>query len=122
MERLIKGVARRLRTELTSAEKLLWERLRYTQVDGFKFRRQQALGRFIADFICFEKRLIIELDGGVHDLQKERDAERDLYLKESGYTVIRIQNREVEQNIDSVLQLISNCLTDGDTPPASGNV
>jgi very-short-patch-repair endonuclease len=79
-EKTIKQAARGLRKDQTPAEKLLWEYLRLKQLDGFKFRRQQAIGRFIADFICFEKRLIIELDGAVHLSQKERDGERDYYL------------------------------------------
>lgn len=110
MEKIVKEQASVLRKNLTHAEKLLWERIRLKQLDGLKFRRQQAVGRFIADFICFEKRLIIELDGGVHISQKERDSERDHYLRESGYNVIRFLNEEVEQNIEVVLSRIKEYL------------
>ena len=113
MERIIKEAARGLRKELTPAEKTLWKYLREKQL-GFKFRRQQAVGRFIADFICFEKRLIIELDGEVHFYQKERDSERDDYLKESGFKVVRFLNGEIEKDIEGVLNKIQENL---DEPP-----
>jgi very-short-patch-repair endonuclease len=115
LEKIIKQAARSLRKDLTPAEKLLWERLRYKQLEGHKFRRQQALGRFVADFVCLDKRVIIELDGGYHSYQKERDAERDNYLIESGYKVIRFHNSEVEQDIDGVIKKIEQKLK---TPPS----
>jgi very-short-patch-repair endonuclease len=111
MDKVIKETARNLRNDLTHAEKLLWERIRLKQIDGLKFRRQQVVGRFIADFICFEKRLIIELDGGVHISQKERDSERDHYLRESGYNIIRFLNEEIEQDIEIVLIRITEYLS-----------
>jgi very-short-patch-repair endonuclease len=106
MEKIIKQAARGLRTSLTPTEKILWARLRYKQLEGCKFRRQQPLGKFIADFVCLEKRLIIELDGGHHALQKERDNERDNFLKESGYKILRFWNAEIEKDLDSVLERI----------------
>ncbi len=114
MERIIKEAARELRKELTPAEKILWKYLREKQLDGHKFRRQQTIGKFIADFICFEKRLIIELDGEVHLSQKERDSERDDYLKGSGFKVVRFLNGEIEKDIEGVLNKIQEKL---DEPP-----
>lgn len=105
-EKIIKEAARGLRKDQTTAEKALWRHLRYRQLEGCKFRRQQPLGRFIADFICFEKRLIIELDGDVHLSQKEGDRERDHYLKESGYKILRFWNDEVEKDMEGVLEKI----------------
>ena len=110
-ERIIKEAARKLRREQTPSEELLWGYLRDRQL-GHKFRRQQRVGRFVADFICKEKRLIIELDGGVHLAQKERDAERDIYLKEYGYEVVRFKNEEVTDDINAVLDRISEKLND----------
>lgn len=110
-ERIIKEASRKLRREQTPSEELLWGYLRDRQL-GQKFRRQQNIGRFVADFICKEKRLIIELDGGVHLAQKERDAERDFYLKEYGYEVVRFRNEEVTEDIDALLDKISEKLND----------
>jgi len=110
MERILREAARGLRKDLTPAEKTLWKHLRQEGLEGHKFRRQQIVGRFIADFICFEKRLIIELDGEVHLSQKERDSERDHYLKESGFNVIRFLNKEIEQDIESVITRIKDNL------------
>jgi very-short-patch-repair endonuclease len=108
-ERVIKDAARRLRREQTPSEDLLWECLRDRRL-GHKFRRQQVIGRFVADFLCKEKRLVIELDGGVHLTQRERDAERDRYLKEYGYEVVRFRNEEVTGDINAVLDTIAEKL------------
>jgi very-short-patch-repair endonuclease len=98
--------AKELRQEMTDAEQLLWERLRNRQLDGLKFRRQHPLGPFITDFYCAEKRLVVEIDGGVHDLQEEQDKQRTRQFEEFGYRVIRFQNDEVETNIVMVLKKI----------------
>jgi len=103
MDKIISEVARNLRKNLTPSEQSLWKHLRQEQLGGFKFRRQQPIGKFIADFVCFEKRLIVEVDGEVHLSQKERDNERDLYLKESGFKVVRFSNEEIERDIKGVL-------------------
>jgi very-short-patch-repair endonuclease len=73
-----------------------------------KFRRQESIGSYIADFVCFEKRIIIEVDGGQHAVEKEKDATRDAWLREQGYAVFRFWNHEVLQNIEGVLQVILN--------------
>ena len=69
-------VARHLRKNLTEAEKFLWARIREKQLDGFRFRRQAPIGKYVVDFVCFERKLIVELDGGQHADNVERDAGR----------------------------------------------
>jgi very-short-patch-repair endonuclease len=99
-----------LRHNTTDEEKLLWERLRNRKFNGLKFRRQEAVGRFVADFICFEKKILIELDGSQHLEQKERDEERDLWFREQGYKVIRFWNHEVTEDVEGVLERIKQNL------------
>ncbi|TEU11527.1 MAG: endonuclease domain-containing protein [Anaerolineales bacterium] len=85
--------ARELCKEMTPAEKLLWSHLRNKRLKGLKFRRQHPLGPFIADFYCAARRLVVEIDGDIHDLQPERDAARTEQFKQYGYRVIRFRNR-----------------------------
>lgn len=121
MEKIIKEAARGLRKNQTEAEKMLWDRLRYRQLDDCKFRRQRPVGRFVADFICLERKLIVELDGEHHAGQSERDYERDHWLKESGYRVLRFWNREITEDIEGVLDKIRKGLKtppEPNTPPA----
>ncbi|MBA4394464.1 MAG: hypothetical protein C0407_13005 [Desulfobacca sp.] len=75
-----KNRARELRKNLTDAEKVLWKHLRLRQINDYKFRRQQPIGKYIVDFVCLEKRLIIEVDGGQHDEQGAYDSNRDAWL------------------------------------------
>ena len=103
--------ARQLRRNPTEVERLLWQRLRFWQVGGFKFRRQQPLGDYIADFVCFEGRLIVEIDGGQHADQKDYDKKRDAWLRDQCFIVLRFWNSDVLQNMDSVLQVIRENLT-----------
>ena len=98
--------ARALRKGMTDAERLLWRYLRNRQVGGCKFRRQHPVGSFIVDFVCIEKRLIIELDGSQHAFSIASDVERTNYLKEEGYRVMRFWNNEVLQETDAVLSAI----------------
>jgi len=98
--------ARQMRKELTNAEALLWARLRKRQLDGLKFRRQHVIQYFIVDFYCPKVRLVIEIDGPVHDVQGEYDQEREKILQELGYQVARFKNSEVERNIDLVVARI----------------
>ncbi len=88
--------ARRLRNQPTGAEKRLWFHLRAGQVDGYKFRRQAALGSYVVDFICFARRLVIELDGSQHldEAAVEHDARRTAWLAQRGYRVMRFRNHE----------------------------
>ena len=84
----------------------LWKYLRDRRLQGLKFRRQEPIGKYIVDFICYEKKLIIECDGGQHKLQAAKDELRDKWLKEQGYKVLRFWDNEVLQNIEGVLEAI----------------
>ncbi len=75
------------------------------QLEGFKFRRQQPIGPYIVDFVSFEKKLVVELDGGQHAIEKEKDKRRDLWLKEEGYEVLRFWDNEVFENLEGVLEV-----------------
>lgn len=100
-----------LRKELTPAERKLWLKIRNDQL-GVNFRRQHAIGNFIPDFVCIEKKLIIELDGSQHLEQEEYDEERTKYLNLLGYKVIRFWNNEVMNNIDGVILAILHAMED----------
>jgi very-short-patch-repair endonuclease len=104
----IVSAARQLRQNLTPAETILWEALRNRKLKGLKFRCQQPIESFIVDFYCPEYRLMIELDGAVHDQQVEYDAARTERLNHLGYRVIRFRNREVMSDLRGVLQRIVN--------------
>jgi very-short-patch-repair endonuclease len=111
--------ARQLRKEMTPAEKRLWAAIRGRLVDGLKFRRQHALGSYIVDFVCTEKRLIIELDGAVHDQQIDYDAARTQHLEQYGYRVLRFRNDEVLNDLGAVLEKICEAaLIPGPSPNA----
>jgi very-short-patch-repair endonuclease len=98
--------ARELRREATSAEAILWEALRAGRLDGLKFRRQHAIGRFILDFYCAAHHLCVEVDGEVHEKQRERDAARDSALLAHGIVTLRVRNEDVTQNLAAVLDAI----------------
>ncbi len=100
---------RELRKNLTPQEAKLWKHIRFCR-SGFKFRRQHSIGNFIVDFYCAEKRLIIEVDGGVHLESKENDAARDEYLQNLNYKVVRFWNSEIESDLDRVIKDIKNLL------------
>ncbi len=103
-----------LRKEMTNAESILWNRLRNRQVCGCKFRRQQILLGFIADFYCEEAKLVIEVDGGLHETKEQIivDIHKDDVYNELRLTVMRITNEEIENDIDSVIEKISGLLSD----------
>jgi len=107
----LRNKAKRLRKKLTETEKYLWNYLRNKQIDRFKFRRQQPIGKYIVDFINFEKKLVIEVDGGQHSIYKKKDVIRDKYLKKEGYKVLRFWDNEVLNNIEGVLEMIINNLS-----------
>jgi very-short-patch-repair endonuclease len=100
----------------------LWRHLRARQLEGLKFRRQQPIDNYIVDFVCFEKRIVIEVDGGQHMVEKEKDTERDDHLKRHGFRVLRFWNNDVLTNIGGVLEVIrDNCLNHPPlTPPVKG--
>ncbi|MEX2033668.1 MAG: endonuclease domain-containing protein [Xanthobacteraceae bacterium] len=107
--------ARRLRENSTDAELRLWNRLRSRQLDEFKFVRQEPIGPFVVDFICREKRLIIEVDGGQRATDP-RDSRRDKWLNDHRYRVLRFWNSDVLGNIDGVLETIIAALH-AESPP-----
>ena len=98
-----------MRKEMTSAEKLLWSKLCNKQFNGYKFRKQHPIGRYIADFYCHDLKLIIEIDGDIHNERKEYDENRDVFLKADGYTVLRFSNDEIENTLEDVLETIRKC-------------
>ena len=108
MKKYLTPVARRLRGEPTEAERHLWHVLRSKSMN-VKFRRQTIIGRYIVDFVCFEKKLIIEIDGGQHN-QSKLDIKRDEWLNSQGFNVIRFWNNEVLGNLDGVYQKIEESL------------
>ncbi|MFH0799719.1 MAG: endonuclease domain-containing protein [Pseudomonadota bacterium] len=108
--------AKDLRNNATDTEKFLWRHLKLRQLAGFKFRRQVPIGKYIVDFACLEKRVVIECDGGQHADQTLKDTDRDEWLTEEGYKVLRFWNTDVLQNTAGVLKIIlDEC---GDHPPS----
>ena len=105
-----RSYARALRKNLTDAERKLWESLRLRQVGGYKFRRQQPLGPYIVDFICFEKKLIVEVDGGQHADEVLDDLKRTEWLMSQGFSVLRFWNHDVLQQTEDVLEMIGKSL------------
>jgi very-short-patch-repair endonuclease len=100
--------AKILRNNMTKCEKLLWEKLNLKQVCGLRFRRQHPIDFFIADFYCHEARLVIEIDGEIHNQQREYDDGRSAEMEKYFVKVIRFTNSEVENNIDNVIIKIAN--------------
>lgn len=98
--------ARKLRREQTPAETRLWSALRNRQLDGLKFRRQHPIGRYVADFCCEELAIIIELDGGQHAEQMQKDRERTMVLEDMKYIVLRFWNVDILEAMDGVIQQI----------------
>jgi very-short-patch-repair endonuclease len=98
--------AQELRNNPTDAERRLWSRLRMRQLGGFKFSRQMGVGPFVCDFLCRERGLVVELDGGQHADQVMKDARRTSFLEREGLVVLRLWNNDVLQNTDGVLEAI----------------
>ncbi len=100
--------ARELRKRMTDAETLLWHCLRGKRLDGFRFRKQHPIGRYVLDFYCVSKKLAIELDGGQHNTPEglAQDRERTAWLSAQGIRVVRFGNREVLSNLEDVLDRI----------------
>ncbi|WP_309662202.1 DUF559 domain-containing protein [Sphingomonas sp.] len=96
--------ARRLRRDSTDAEQLMWRALRSRQLAGLKFRRQATIGPYIPDFVCVEARLVVEIDGGQHD--EELDRQRTRFLEQHGFKMLRFWNNDVLENSDGVLETI----------------
>jgi very-short-patch-repair endonuclease len=102
--------AKRLRRQQTDAERILWFRLRGRRLSGWKFKRQVPIDRFIADFVCADAKLIVELDGSQHAVRTRQDEERTMALDVMGYLVLRFWNNDVMRNIEGVLEEILNTL------------
>jgi very-short-patch-repair endonuclease len=103
--------AKELRRDLTDAERKLWSVIRNRQLDGAKFRRQQPIGPFVADFVCQERHLIVEADGGQHD-DNAKDARRTAFLESKGYRVLRFWNNDILTNLNGVAEAIWTALSD----------
>jgi very-short-patch-repair endonuclease len=100
-------IARKLRVNQTDVETVLWNRIRNRQIGGHKFVRQEPIAGYICDFVCREKLLIIEVDGGQHN-ESARDAIRDQRLNTDGYRVLRFWNNDVLSNLEGVLASIQS--------------
>ena len=98
--------AKTLRKRQTDAENRLWKSLRAKRLQGLKFRRQAPIGRYIVDFVCYEKKVIIELDGGQHSEKPEKDQGRDEWFKAEGFRVLRFWNNCVLSQTEEVLETI----------------
>jgi len=98
--------AKLLRNSMTYHEKLLWEKLKGNQISGIRFRRQHPIDLFIADFYCHKARLVVEVDGEIHNNKEEYDDGRSAEMEKYGIRVIRFTNNEVEKNIEKVVQEI----------------
>ena len=101
--------AKKLRTNMTDAERRLWYRLRAHRFDGFKFKRQVPIGSYVVDFVCLNRKLVVEIDGGQHS-DSSIDRYRDDWLKANGFRVLRFWNNDVLKSTDVVLEEILNAL------------
>jgi 5-methyltetrahydrofolate--homocysteine methyltransferase len=103
---LLLAHSKKMRSQPTEAESLLWDVLNNKKLDGYKFRRQHIIGNYIADFICLKTNLIVEVDGSIHQLPENKisDKERTDWLQKEGYRVIRFTNKEVLSNLDFVIK------------------
>jgi very-short-patch-repair endonuclease len=119
----LKSYAREMRKHQTDAEEKLWQAVRHKKISGFTFRRQHIIGHFIADFVCLEEKLIIELDGGYHQLPEVElsDRERTEILEAAGYQVLRLPNDAVLNNLPQVIQQIQGILQSKDTTPSQAS-
>ena len=115
--------ARQLRKKMTDAERVLWRELRSRLLADCKFRRQQPLGRYIVDFVCLDKRLVMELDGGQHAEfdQATYDAERTVWLERNGFRVLRFWDQEVLTNVVAVLEAIVQAINLTSSPSTAGD-
>jgi very-short-patch-repair endonuclease len=118
MKKNLTKIARELRRGATESEKMLWWRLNRRQIEGIKFRRQQPIGRYIVDFVNFEQKLIIELDGGQHRKQKEEDEKRDKWFEQQGFRVLRFWSHEIFENLDGILEVIRKAVLSPSPSPS----
>ncbi|MBR2117921.1 MAG: DUF559 domain-containing protein [Pseudomonadota bacterium] len=113
--------ARRMRAQPTDAERILWQRLRHDiALTGSHFRRQALIGPFIVDFVSRRAKLVIELDGGQHDVQRSADEVRTGKIEAEGYRVLRFWNHDVFGNLEGVLSEIQSALSPTPNPSPQG--
>ena len=100
--------AKQFRQTMTPAETLLWRYLKANRIDGLGFRRQVPVRKYIADFVCFSAKLIVELDGESHDFEERRKADqtRDAFFVSEGFQILRFSNEQVMSNLEGVVELI----------------
>ncbi len=104
--------AKKLRKDSTNVEMILWRHLRAKRLGGFKFRRQEPIRKYIVDFVCHEKSVIVECDGGQHRADPIKDRERDQWFAGQGYCVLRFWNNDILQNLEGVLKtILETCQT-----------
>jgi len=103
--------SRELRQRMTLPEKILWQFLRGSCFAGLRFRRQHPIGSYITDFCCLRRKLVIELDGGCHDISKKADTKRDNFLKKRGFRILHFTNDHVFDRIEWLLQTVADELT-----------
>ena len=108
---------RRLRKNMTDAERRLWWSLQRKQLGGLKFRRQHPFGDYIIDFVCLKAKLAVEVDGGQHS-ENEADAARTEFLERAGFRILRFWNNDVLRDTEAVVETILDALR-GSTPPPS---
>ena len=104
----LQSFSRELRNSSTDAERLLWRHSRNSQLEGIKFRRQQPIEAYIVDFVSFDTRIVIELDGGQHAENKDYDKQRDACLRRNGFVVLRFWNNEVFETLRECSQSSDN--------------
>ena len=109
-----------LRKNMTYNEKVLWEKLKNKQICGLRFRRQHPIDFFIVDFYCHAVKLVVEIDGEIHNQQEEYDDGRSAEMEKFGIKVIRFTNKEVEASIDSVVSNIKNIVNERIKSPPWG--
>ncbi|MBI3331862.1 endonuclease domain-containing protein [Candidatus Peregrinibacteria bacterium] len=99
--------AQYLRKHQTTAEKILWRRLRNRQLYGLKFRRQFPIGKYVVDFMCLDSRLAIELDGNSHQFREKTDMKKQIFLEQQGFTLLRYSNNQIKFNLEMSLVQIA---------------
>jgi very-short-patch-repair endonuclease len=111
--------ASRYRREPTKAERLMWALLRDRRLNGYRFRRQHPIGKYVADFACVTHRVVGELDGGQHAERVGYDAVRDAFIRRQGFAVLRFWNPDLKQNRTGVLETVLHALEAGPSPGAA---
>jgi very-short-patch-repair endonuclease len=108
-----RGRAKQLRQTMTRAETLLWRYIKANRIDGLAFRRQVPIRNYIADFICFSARIVVELDGESHDFvaQQQSDSDRDAFFASEGFQILRFTNEQVMSNLEGVVEAIRQAIS-----------